>query len=86
MALKTFLTCAGFKLFAEDLASFIDANQAGIEKILLKPLGTEETTILNRKLGVKNGTQVVLNILESYKEELNDRSPVAALTDTEYRE
>lgn len=83
LAIKAFLESSGFRLFAEEVAMHTEDLKNKTEKMLQKPLTADEMQTLNFKLGTKNGIQVILNILENFKQELLDNSSSQTLTDKE---
>ena len=74
LALKSFLGSSGFKIFAEELGTYVDSNQARLNAILRKPVAPEELADLNINLGIKTGVNAILNILENLRQELEDTS------------
>lgn len=78
LALSSFLGSPGFRLFAEEIGTNVEFNQNEIDKLTKCCVDPKQLCHFNYNLGTKNGMKIVLNILESFKEELKDNSPEQA--------
>ncbi len=74
MALRSFLSSAGFKIFIDELKLFSDSSENRVIKRCKKPISVLRTSSLNFDLGEKSGFEKTLAILKSYENELLDKS------------
>ncbi len=86
LSLKAFLSCSGYKIFREELDLYYENADNRVINKYKKAIGLDGLSDLNFDLGEKTGLGKVLNILESYKLELEDKSQADALTGTEVQE
>ena len=73
-ALKGLLESAGFKILVEDLSLYCQKVDNSVINRSSKPIGLDGLSNLNFELGEKSGLGIVLNLIESYKQELIDKS------------
>lgn len=81
MALKTFLECAGYKIFEEELQMYYDSSNNHVINKYSSSIGLDKLAGLNYDLGEKAGLGKALNILENFKTELREKSSNQTLTD-----
>ncbi len=74
LALKAFLESSGFKIFLVELNLLHDKSDFSVINRYKKPVDLNELAELNYDLGEKSGFSKILAILESFKEELLDKS------------
>lgn len=74
LALKSLLESSGIKLFNEELQLHIDCVINKVDKHQSECVNLETLSELNYDLGKKAGLEIVLSILRSFKEELENKS------------
>lgn len=73
MALKSFLESAGFKIFKEELDNFVQyANECVEQQKSEGAIPLDGLSKLNYNFGCTRGLKMVLNVLDQYREELED--------------
>ena len=74
LVLDSLLSSSGFKALNLDLKGFEEFASTQVDIILADSIGMEDIGRLNFNLGVKHGLFMVRNLLQSYQEELEDKS------------
>ncbi len=74
MAIRSFLSSAGFKLFIDELKLFHEGAENRVINRCSKPVNVLRISSLNFDLGEKSGFAKTLAILKSYENELLDNS------------
>ena len=86
LALKMFLESAGYMIFVQELQTYYDGASNRVINKYKGSIALDGLSALNYDLGEKSGLGKVLNILDNYKEELEDNSSSQTLTDNEVTE
>lgn len=74
LALKSLLESSGYKLFLKELELHLECVINKVEKHQSECVKLDVLSELNYDLGKKAGLKIVLSILESFKEELENKS------------
>ena len=81
MKMTAFYTSSGWPLFKVQVEELMGCAQAEIEMKTSKAVNTEDLSALNASVEKRNAFASVLSLEQEFKEEMEENSPVMALTD-----
>ena len=73
LQISALLTSGGWQIFEKELTERLECAQAGVDQATLFPVG--DTSKLNLAISQRNGITYVFNLVQEFKDELEDNSP-----------
>ncbi len=74
LGLDSFFSNAGYKEFNEQVEGFVIYADTKVGEVLKNAVSPDDLERLNYNLGVRQGLQMVLNLIQGFKDDLEEKS------------